>query len=104
MQCIKCGAEIVSKRKDAKFCSEKCRNEHFKEQLSVADKKLSVAKPLKDYTAEELYSAIGAYEGGGWINSPESIELNKRLDTMSLKELQLGHYFIPCRLFPKVGS
>ena len=47
MKCITCGKEFESKRKTAKYCSDKCRKLAFQDKVSVLDEK-EVSVPKKD--------------------------------------------------------
>lgn len=47
MRCITCKTKFTSKRKDAKFCSPKCRLKHHR---SSETDKLSVSKNAKNET------------------------------------------------------
>jgi hypothetical protein len=84
MKCETCGNDFKQERATAKYCSAKCRKSAFGEK-----------KPLKDYTAQELYDGIGAYEKDKWVGSPEHLELRRRLDTLPLDKLQAEGYWVP---------
>ena len=47
-ECIVCGTEFNSKRRDAKLCSVKCRKENVKRQSYVKEKVESIMTDLKD--------------------------------------------------------
>jgi len=57
--------------------------------------KSTPTKPITEHTRAELYSAIRAYRNNKWIGSPESTELNRRLHTLTLPELEANGYWIP---------
>ena len=114
MKCIQCNQEFKSKRKTAKFCSNKCRMAF--NYLALKDDKVSVEnsvplvsvekdsvtlspvvsdKDLKDYTAQDLYDAIDSYPMDAWVCSPEYNELKRRLGVLSVVELRSEGYWIP---------
>ena len=109
MKCKNCDKEFESLRETAKYCSPKCRKLAF---LSVPNERVSVpkvsvpektenAKSVKNLTREELYNAIDVYSGGDWIDSPEDIELERRLKIKTVKELEKEGYFVPNWKTPK---
>ncbi len=51
---------------------------------------------LARVTAAQLYSAIRSYPQDTWVNSPEHVELMRRLKTMSVEQLEAEGYWIPC--------
>ncbi len=51
--------------------------------------------PVKDMTRIELEQKIRAYPNDRWVNSPEHKELMRRLNTMTIKELESEGYHIP---------
>ena len=59
---------------------------------------LDLKKPIKDYTAEELYNSLDLYSSDEWVDSPEFIELQNRLRTISIEELREQGYYIPAHL------
>ena len=122
MKCIHCNQEFKSKRKTAKFCSDKCRNAYRDSGSKVngsklagvsvtnGDKPVSVTenealsvplspvvtdKELKDYTAQDLYDAIDSYPMDAWVCSPEFKELKRRLGVLSVVELRSEGYWVP---------
>ena len=120
MKCIHCDKEFKSKRATAKYCSDKCRvtagrlsvtNKPLsvtKEPVSVTDvtvKEVSVTKDRTLKIAEEstvrklsrqkLYTTIDSYPHDTWITSPEYKELLRRLETMSIEQLEEEGYSIP---------
>lgn len=49
----------------------------------------------KDMTRTQLEQAIRAYPHDQWVNSPEHKELLRRLNVMSVEELEGEGYFVP---------
>jgi len=107
-QCKQCKKDFYSTRHDAQFCSAKCRVTHNRVTDNVTDKsvtdnvtdnKKSVetdnSPNLKDYTAQELYGAIDDYPQDTWIDSPEFVELKKRLKKKDIKTLKEEGYYVP---------
>ena len=50
---------------------------------------------IKKISREELYDRLDAFVRGKWINSPEYAELNRRLNTFTIKRLEDEGYDIP---------
>ncbi len=69
------------------------------------DGRWQVVKPdpiaPKDMSRIELHMAIRAYPHDQWINSPEHKELLRRLNVMSVEELEAEGYQVPA--WKKVG-
>lgn len=53
------------------------------------------SKDISKFTAIELYAAIRGYKGNAWVTSPEFAELERRLSTLSVKELEAKGFWIP---------
>ena len=53
---------------------------------------------LKDLTARQLYQKINHYPHDTWKHSPEFKELQRRLETKTLEQLQAEGYWIPSRI------
>ncbi len=120
MKCKNCQTEFKPKRKDQAFCSSKCRLKHFRDvkrinnetdnviksetdntpvNAPIARVTLSpvIDKPLKDYTAQDLYDAIDSYHSDAWVNSVEYKELKRRLNDWPMNRLE-GYYISNWRL------
>jgi len=54
-----------------------------------------IKEDIKKISRSELYSRLEAFKGGKWIYSPEYAELNRRLDTFTIKRLEDEGYDIP---------
>jgi len=93
--CLSCKKKFESLRDTAKYCSTKCRVYYTREKVSVTANGVSVTKLTKD----ELYENIGAYQGDGWADSPEYIELLRRLENWT--QSQLKGYWMPNRITQK---
>lgn len=50
---------------------------------------------IKKISREELYSRLGSFKGGSWIDSEEFKELERRLNTYSYEKLKEEGYSIP---------
>jgi len=50
---------------------------------------------IKKISREELYDRLDALKRGKWIYSPEYEELNRRLNTFTIKRLEDEGYDIP---------
>ena len=97
MECIQCKKQFNSERKTARFCSAKCR------KLAFLNKEVSVpvsvptpdrvSVPPAQMTRQQIEDAIHSYPQDTWKNSPEYAELGRRIDIMSIKELD--GYYIP---------
>jgi hypothetical protein len=107
MECINCGVEVEGR---AKYCSGKCRTQASRARSvteSVTEKVKSVTVsgsvtrkvyidiPVRDLTRCQLTCAIDSYRGDSWKGSVEFAELMRRLEVMSISELESGGYFIP---------
>jgi len=113
MKCLNCNKELNNPK--AKFCSDKCRMSYKRrtitrtepeqnkpEQIEKPEQnnpnRITRTKPLKNYTAQELYDAIKSYPRDTWVDSPEKKQLDYNLDNKSLKELQDEGYWIPNKI------
>ena len=110
-QCIQCNKDFYSVRVTGKYCSDKCRKLAFQDnEVTVpmdaknandenAKNNANVVmfeKPeMKDYTAQELYDAIDMYPADTWIESPEFVELKRRLKSKNIETLQKEGYYVP---------
>lgn len=106
MKCKNCGKQFNSKRKDAVFCSDKCRKEAFLKRTdnNGTDKlrtdkvvksgtdKVEISADIKALSRQDLKLAIDAYPTDTWKDSPEFAELKHRLKTIPLKK---EGYWIP---------
>jgi len=104
MKCIQCNTEFESKRSTAKYCSDKCRVESYRNKapegfVSVTDKYYH--DNIKDLGPKELYFRINLYSQDTWKDSPEYSELTHRLNTIPLKALEAQGYYIPNHMYPK---
>jgi hypothetical protein len=101
MKCIKCNKEFKG-RADAKFCSANCRVMAAREKEDVKTMSAEVKLP-KTMSAQELYDGIDSYPKDKWVDSPEHLELLRRLEVLSLEELRAGGYSIPSRRLNEVA-
>lgn len=81
MKCIECEEEFEAERSSARFCSANCRVVH--------------GRKISKLSQFDLNQAIRAYPGDTWKDSPEFKELQRRLETMSVEELEKDGYWIP---------
>lgn len=123
-ECEQCGKPFEAQRNTAKFCSDSCRvaasrvtvTDSAKDSVTKmedvtlrdtvtltedvtlkpgVEEKIVKPNGLKEMEAKELYEAIENYQEDSWKDSPEYGELGKRLERMSVKELEAGGYFVP---------
>ena len=125
MQCLQCKKEFQAIRETAKFCSAYCRVAYSrsvsssevsvsknvevsvsssindtlktKQEVSVSTPEIIMDKEttLSKMTAEELYMGINSYPGNTWADSVEYIELIRRLETLSVKQLRDQGFWVP---------
>jgi len=100
--CLSCKKKFESLRDTEKYCSNKCNTYHHRE-VSTTAKKVSttdnITVSVTKLTRDELYENIGAYQGDGWVDSPEHIELLRRLENWT--QSQLKGYWMPNRITQK---
>lgn len=105
MHCQTCSKEFTSTRKDAKYCSPKCRlafhrkseTDNIIETDNATDETDSVTlneTDISQLSKDELYGAIGKFRGDFSL-CPEKVELMRRLKEYPLKRLEEEGYFIP---------
>lgn len=90
-QCLNCG-EVIEGSTQKKFCNDKCRKAYSR-KLGQAEKEKSDI--LQKLTAQELYNAIDHYQANNWVESPEYLELVRRLQSMPVEGLRKAGYYIP---------
>ena len=118
MKCNQCNIEYEPKRKTSIFCSPKCKQASYRNNLSVTHVTVTPvyegsrnASEITDPTildnidptkaivhalsAQDLYSAILHYPYDTWKDGPEYAELMRRLKSKSIEELTEEGYSIP---------
>lgn len=126
--CLQCSKEFKALRASKRFCSSNCKLKYnrnkalsvSKQGLSVSDsvskEVVSVSKPLsvssvsvsselsvsdkvRSLSRYDLYDAISWYPSDTWIDSPEFLELQRRLRVMSYEELREKGYNMPLKIY-----
>ena len=97
MKCLNCVNEAVGR---SKYCGDKCkvgynRNKNRSKSVTSVTVNESVTG-VESLSASQLYLAIHNYRQDTWKVSVEYKELMRRLYSMSIEELKVGGYNVPC--------